>query len=398
LSGCVSGKIIQAREEFYNGHIAQASEAVSDPEGISDRNLLLYYLEKGLILHHAGAYQESSDAFLSASGLIKEQEVISATRQTGSLVTTEWLTEFKGEYAERLLVHTYLMMNFLITGNHESALVEAKQALEIYETYPDACNGDFFTRALIAHCYEALGDINDAYIEYKKLAELMGDPVPVADKLCEIASVLGFDDEVALYCPYLSEAGSTSADNTKEAELILFVSQGKSPVKVPENIVVPPSIRFSFSTYKNRSRSFYPPEVRINSDSNPVNMITTDVAGVLKSSLNERLAAIIVKETARVAAKEAIAHNLDDPLVEALVRIAFLVMEEPDTRSWETLPGYLTMIRVPIASGSQQVTIVNSSENTSRPALALEFESTGKRYYYSVVRDGEVKLDLQNSE
>ena len=87
-------------------------------------------------------------------------------------MTTEWLTEYKGEYGERLLVHTYQMMNYLLIGKHEDALVEAKQALEIYGKYP-SCSNDYFTRALIAHCYEALGEINDAYIEYKKLSQIM---------------------------------------------------------------------------------------------------------------------------------------------------------------------------------------------------------------------------------
>ena len=114
--------------------------------------------KKGAILHHAGDFAGSTKMLLRATTLMREQDIISAGQQTASLVTTEWLTDYKGEYAERLLVHTYLMMNFLLMGDNESALVEAKQALEVYDAFPDACNGDYFTRALIAHCFEALGN------------------------------------------------------------------------------------------------------------------------------------------------------------------------------------------------------------------------------------------------
>jgi hypothetical protein len=56
---------------------------------------------------------------------------------------------YKGEYSERLWVHTYLMINFLLQNRPDSALVEAKQALEIFDEYPDPLEGDLFTRALL---------------------------------------------------------------------------------------------------------------------------------------------------------------------------------------------------------------------------------------------------------
>ena len=387
VSGCASAKLKQARRDFYNGNPSQASGVLLDSEDISSRDRLLYFMEKGLILHHSGNFQESIDTLLSASALMKDQEVISAGEQTGSLVTSERITSYKGEYAERLLVHTYLIMNYLMMNDHEDALVEAKQALEVYDTYPDACRDDYFTRSLIAHCYEAVGDVNDAYIEYKKLAELMSDPTPVADKLCALGARLGFDDEVAIYEKYLSETERNPAGADAPAELIVFISQGRSPIKIPENIVLPPSIRFSFSTYKDRSGSFFPPTVRTSGLSGPADMIATDVGGVLKASLKERLAQIIAKETARVVAKESIAHNIDDPLLEILVRVVFLIMEEPDTRSWQTLPAYLAMVRIPLQPGAHHIMISGANGGGGTVSIP-EFEITpGRQYYYYSVRN-----------
>ncbi|MFZ2630670.1 MAG: hypothetical protein WA081_05475 [Desulfosalsimonadaceae bacterium] len=385
MSGCASAKLQEARSEFYSGNLDQASEALSNPDEISSREQLLFYMEKGVILHYAGQYPESILALREASDLIKKQEIISASRQAASMVTSEWITDYKGEYAERLLVHTYLMMNYLMLGDPESALVEGKQALAVYDQYP-VCSGDFFTRALIAHCFEALGDINGAYIEYKKLAELLPSPELVAEKLCVLGGQLGFDDEVEVYRKSLPESALKPAGTDDFAELIVFAAQGRAPVKVPRNIVLPPSIRFSFATYEDVTDYFYPLFVNSPEGSGSGSIITTDVGQVLKASLNDRLTQIIAKETARVVAKEAIANQMDDPVVELLVRIAFLVMEEPDTRSWETLPAYLTLVRSPLRKGSNRIDLGRGGGGM--PVLEIVVSPKHPRYYYQSIRNG----------
>jgi len=389
MSGCASAKLQQARSEFYNGNLDQASAALSDPDEISSRERLLFYMEKGLILHYAGQYPESILALRSASDLIIEQDRISASQQAASMVTTEWLTDYKGEYAERLLVHTYLMMNYLMIGKTEDALVEGKQSLAVYEQYP-ACSGDFFTRALVAHCFEALGDINSAYIEYKKLAELLPTPEPVAAKLCALGEQLGFDDEVEIYRKYLPESAIKPSGKGDAAELIVFVAQGRAPVKVPRNIVLPPSIRFSFATYEDVTDYFYPLFVHSPKGEDAGKPITTDVGKVLKASLNDRLTQIIAKETARAALKEAIAQqvgnrNNDNGLAEVLVRIVFFILEEPDTRAWETLPAYLTLVRVPLVKGSNRIDL--GQGGGGMPALEIAVCPEHPKYYYQSIRN-----------
>jgi hypothetical protein len=386
ISGCGSFKLDKARKDFYSGQVEQASGHLSGPDDVSNTDLLLYYMEQGTILHHAGDYPGSIDLLLKAAELIREQEVISASQQAASLVTSEWLTDYKGEYAERLFVHTYLMMNFLMLGNHESALVEAKQALEVYDAFPEACSADYFTRALIAHCFEALDEINGAYIEYKKLAESMGDPSPVASKLCELAGRLGFYDDVEHFKQFIPES-ELKRNNNQTGELVIFVSQGHSPVKIPHNIVLPPSIRFSFSTYDNRSGYLPPPSVGPLSEAGMPDLISTDVGAVLKASLNERLVEVIAKETARVAAKEAIARNIENDDLELLVRIVFFLLEVPDTRCWETLPAYLRMVRVPLSSGDNQIRLNGMGQSVKVPSIDAT-PGKGPFYHYFSVRNG----------
>ncbi|HMA86325.1 MAG TPA: hypothetical protein VKN73_11530, partial [Desulfosalsimonadaceae bacterium] len=318
-TGCAAGKLQLARQSFYDGRLDYAAQVLGDEAEIPRRDRLLYFLEKGIILHHQKDYAQSIRMLRQAADLIDRQEVISASRQTGSLVTSERLTRYKGEYAERLWVHTYLMMNYLLIHDPEDALVEAKQALEVFDAHPDALEGAYFTRALIAHCFEANNEVNGAYIEYKKLAQALDDPSPVADRLVLLARRLGFYDEAAKYEKYLSPAQRQAVENGPGPEVILFISQGRSPVKIPQNIVAPPSIRFSFATYRERTHTYEAPSIH-GADGKMAGIpVKTDIADVLSASLKERAAQIKAKEPVRVVAKEAISQNINDAFLEVLV-------------------------------------------------------------------------------
>jgi len=386
-SGCASRNLVRARSDFYSGNYTLASEDLSGVDEVSARDKLLFFMEKGLILHQKGDFNESIRVLTRAVNLMEKQEVISALQQTTSLVTTEWVTEYKGEYAERLLVHTYLMMNYLLIGKSEDALVEAKQALEIYDAHP-SCSDDYFTRALIAHCFEALGEINDAYIEYKKLSQSLPDPTPVAGKLFSLASQLGFKDEAQEYRKNLTSSELDAWLKKYPAELVVFVSQGRSPVKVPRNIVLPPSYRFSFVAYENRTSHYIPPDVTISSEGMKSTLITSDVGQVLKASIDERLKAILAKETARVVAKESIANSVNDKSLEVFLRAVFFMLEEPDTRSWQTLPAYMTLVTVPLDEGKHQIYINNFFDNGGKRFISeIDTKSSKRKYYYRSIRN-----------
>ncbi|MCF8029048.1 MAG: hypothetical protein K9K81_11830 [Desulfobacteraceae bacterium] len=384
-SGCASGKLGQARSEFYQGETARAAATLSNAQDIPKRSRLLYYMEKGTILFAAGQYEESIEALLAATALMSDLEIVSVSRQGGSLVTSERITPYRGEYAERLLVHSYLMMNYLLVRKFDDALVEAKQAMEVIEAYPEACADDYFTRALIAHCFEVTGEINGAYIEYRKLAEDLSDPLPLAVPLYRLASRLGFADEARKYASWLREAGREVHRGPPEAEVIVFAAQGRAPEKIPRNIVAPPSIRFSFVQYRRRSRDFVEPDFA-GVHNRSQTRVTTDMTDVLKKSLNRRAARMLAKETARVAAKESIASNMEDPLAETVARIVFFLTEEPDTRAWQTLPGHLSMLRTPLLPGTHHLRVSRSGRGDIRLPEIIVKQGAPRRYYHYAVR------------
>ncbi len=382
LSGC-AGRLNKASQYYYAGQSQQALDLLEKGDRFGKRNQLLFLMEKGLVFHYLGEYQESVNSLLEAARLIEQFEVTSLSRQAGSLVTNEWLTRYKGEYSERLWAHSYLMMSYLLLGQYDDALVEAKQALASLDKQPEALTTDYFTRGLIALCFANLAEDNDAYLVYRKLADDSLNPALVAADIVRHASRLGMADEVEKYQPFLPRRLSEGG-----AELVLFVANGRIPEKRPGNVFFPPSIRFAFPYYSNTET----PPVRVEIlpyqwSSLPV--LSSDLGDVARSALEARKMRIVTKEALRVATKEAISQsvgNKNDAAAEAIIRAALFLLEEPDTRSWQILPGRLTLLRIPLPPGQHQLQVRLSELGQIDQIIELPEVQLrqGQRVFYSV--------------
>ena len=385
LCGC-AGRLNRASDYFYADRPEQALEVLQQGDSWDSRSQLLFLMEQGVVLHQLGRYAESVTALRKAADLIKDFELISATEQAATLVTSEWLARYKGESSERLWVHSYLMMDYLLLNRYEDALVEAKQALKRLGDHSKALKDDYFTRSLIALCFSLLAEDNDALLVYRQLAKDLPSPAPVAADLVRHAARLGMNDLVEQYQPYVKEQPLA-----EDAELVLFLATGQIAVKQPGNIVLPPSIRFSFPFYPFRPAA--EPRVRLGpGPAEELNLLSTDLNQVARESLEERRAGILAKETVRAATKETVAREVrrnSGELAEAVTRVALFLLEEPDTRCWQTLPARLSLIRIPLSPGKHQLRLqIGGSGRFSAgqielPTLELR---PGQHIFYSLRR------------
>lgn len=353
-TGCTSIPLEKARSKFYSGTLDRAELVVKECKAVSKRDRLLCYMDGGTSLFDIQEYKESTAVFLKASQLIEGQDIVSITGQSSAVLINDKTLTYKGEYCERLWVHTFLMMDFLLQHQYESALVEAKQALEQYDQYPDALKDDYYTRALIALCFENMSLPDDARIEYEKLAEAMGGEGILPESL-----------------------------PPGKGELVLFIGQDIIPSKISIDTVLPPSIRISIPRY---TESYPPLPLTIHSSSGAVTpmQITTDLGEVARKSLDERAAQYLTRQTLRAGAKEIIAQKVgeNNEFIEALVRTLLFLTEEADTRSWKTLPGSLTLVRMTLDSGIHDFEISTAySETVALDGINIP---DGRRLYRSV--------------
>lgn len=390
LSGCASQPLNTARKQFNTGQYETALQTLNEPEEeIANRDRLLVFLYKGMILHHLGEYEESSLQLLQAADLVGELARVSVSEQAATLIVNEWLATYKGEYSEQLWIHSYLMMNFLLLNKPESAAVEARRALKVFSKHEKSLKQDAFSRALIALSFEEVGLINDAYLEYKILAEELEDATPVADLLYRYALQLGIDADIKRYKESISDVFLERSAGKAGGELVLFVAEGQIPRKHSGTFFLPPETRISWPEYTRNHTPATSFNIKDENDYITYVSIETDLVQLAKKSLSDRGKSIAIKQIARVGVKSGLVNQLEreNPLAGGLLQVALFVLEEADTRGWDTLPGRLKMLRIPLSVGTHNISIIADQGLPTEHALAYFPNVTitkGNRVYQKI--------------
>lgn len=366
LTACGSAPLRDAQDAFNRGQYDTAVALLSDDD-IRQRDRLLALMEKGLILHHMGEYQQSTQVFLQATSLLDDTDYISVSEQAQSLAINDWTTTYRGEYAERLWIHTYQMMNFLLLNQPESAAVEARQALALYDEFGEALEDDHFTRALIAVAFESVNRPNDAYIEYRRLAEKLPHSEAATSRTASLARQLGFSTST-------EKTVKPEKANENDGELLLFVANGRIPRKLAGDLILYPDYRISFPIYDFPLTPQPQLSIKRNQRTSTPDPITTHLATVAKASLSARGKAIAAKQISRVGVKHALVELAEEESKggAAILNALFFLLEEADTRSWETLPGRLSLLRLAIPPGTHEIAIISDGSTTNLGQVTLK--------------------------
>jgi tetratricopeptide (TPR) repeat protein len=226
------------------------------------KNLIMYYLDKGVVEHYAGKYKESAEDFEEAEHLIEEAYTKSISAETASFVANDNTKDYAGEDYEDLYTNVFNALNYYHNGNVEGAGVEVRQISEKLTRLEDKYSGDgnkvkealagtinllggqtielpsttpvqisdtALGRYLSAIIYRSLGQIDSARIDieaigaaYAKTPTVYTNPVP----------------------GWINDELTVPSD---QARLNILAFAGLSPVK-EEEIVVLPSI-FQYATY-----------------------------------------------------------------------------------------------------------------------------------------------------
>jgi len=381
--GCASsGPLNSARGKFFSGQTQAALETLEN-ESVSSRNRLLADLDRGLIAHTAGEYEQSIDAFKSAATLVDELDYISVREQSASLVTNDWVTAYKGEYSERLWIHSFQMMNFLLLNQPEGAAVEARQALQVLDEYGDELKHDWYTRALIAMSFEAAGKADSAHIEYKKLLTDTGRDVGVARRAWQNAKRLGRQQDADKFKELITTTATTAKS---KGELVVFVQTGLIPRKLSGQIFIDPSLYASFPIYPDFRRPNVNLVVKNNEKNQVADVISVQLVDISRSALAARGSKITTKQVLRLAAKKGVADAVsgENELLGALFQVAFLASEVADTRSWETLPAHVSLVQVPLDAGTHTVHLeIQDGPRTHQIAMPDVNIAAGRTSYRS---------------
>jgi uncharacterized protein len=220
----------------------------SKQEAYGEKNALLYWMDKGYLLHLEGKYEESNIAFEKAKSLAQEFFTKSVTAEASTLLISDNMRPYYGEDFERALINVFSALNYIFLENPDEALVEARQVDHFLETlqvnygYKNTYKEDAFARYLMGLIFEDKGEVNDAYVEYMKAldayeqnAGIYGTPVPdmLPKDALRCALKLGIkDDAKELQKKWKLEAADGGRLPPSCGELVIIHYNGVAPNKI----------------------------------------------------------------------------------------------------------------------------------------------------------------------
>ena len=413
--GCSPYSMEEVRIAFEQGDFDGALIEL-DADGKGEAKLP-YLFERGLIAHYGDQFDESNRTFELAEITSDDLYTKSISREAVSLLTSDNLRSYAGSQYERLLIHYYRAFNYVYLNMPDDALVECRKASRLLQFYADADESyEFVGAAFIAYLsgilYEWSGDWNDAFIAYrwaerayKQYEETLGIPFPqdVGESLVRLAGKLGFQEEFERYAAIYGEPPKNIPDS---GELILLYETGFAPFKIEENIVLPilkvdpivqadvdrdeKEVREYSRTLMLRRNQRYKeieieyllrvaiPAYRSNRPSlvgidakttygGVSGVLVEDIEAAAMKTFESELPTIMLRTVVRGVLKYLGFRRADKEgkVAGRLVNLLNVVTESADTRSWQTLPNQIFLVRTRLPAGTHNITL-SFSNRTNR--------------------------------
>ncbi|WP_102476907.1 hypothetical protein [Shewanella sp. 10N.286.52.C2] len=441
LSGCAYNSVLIN----YPSQIAPIKQQLSGPTPsaklnelageIDTNDGLLYAQEAGRVAQISGDFDASKNYYqqaIKAYQAFDDRAVISAsdlTATASSLVLNDNAIPYRGPGYERIMVHQYQAFNYLFAGDPQGALIEVRRSNELQsseqaryqksqKSVQAMANGtidselnklgsaagtvtssflnaySYYTTGLL---HELLGEPNDAYIDYRKAAQISPNNKYLQQDLVRLAKQLSMPQ----YDEFKHRWGDAILPKQGQGQVVMVVERGFVPEKQsltvpftihgnwqtvslatyqPYNQVIPPSIIQGFGTVLKA-------EPIANIDALAINALKEDLPGAL------------VRQAARVYTKSEFTRSVESgskrrnneaDAAAILMQIFNVVTEQADRRSWLTLPRQAQIARQYIEPGAYQVSLGNSPAATinvhaNRATLIWVIETGNQTRFYSII-------------
>lgn len=401
-----------------NGFVAtnnytQASSLLNDnPNFYGRKNTLLYFLDKGYVLHLAKDYNKSIDTFEKAKRKFDELYTKSVTGIIGTWAVNDYMAPYRGEDFERVMINVFQSLNYSALGNLEDALVEAREVDSklhaINNRYkPNEKNvykEDAFARLLMGILYEAnmtKEDFNNAFISYAKAVEIyekdynknygIGVPELLKENILAAAQFMGPAEFGKYTAKYGNVRYSSLEKKAKKAEVYLIQYNGFSPVKSQVTIPIPlPDgyiIQLAFPKYEPRfyqtESAFFTARGENNKTYKSRTQLGENISAIAKENLENRKVRVIAKAIATSAGKYLIERKEGETIrkkygdgAEAGFKILSdlfnIFSSRADLRSWQTLPSEIRIARLLLEPGEYTLSVTNlDSQNRTLNEIDL---------------------------
>ncbi|MBN1282338.1 MAG: hypothetical protein JXA24_01015 [Proteobacteria bacterium] len=348
---CVStynSKARPAHAALFRGDYAKAAELIEKVEP-SPRDRLLYLMDRGMILHAAGRYEDSNRALEEAESLSEAYEPKSVTRETSATLWSEEATRYSGDRHEKVLVPVVRMLNYILLDKWDEALVEVRRIENVSERVYGRPGGppNAFATYLSAVVWEAMGHIGDAVIDYRRTGKI--------------------DKELPYYGADLRRAYESG--RRKKGEIVVIVESGRSPVYVSRPVTTG-LVSMQLPTVVAWPGGARDAEVFIDGESAGRTHSFHDIGKDILEALAGRQKRSFVRKAIKSALQTGmyvagIELSKEDEVEAQIAGLALILLgmsmsaaEKADERSWRSLPSDFGVGRFFVAPGMRRVRIV----------------------------------------
>lgn len=444
LSGCSATttflpyphKIAPLQQQLTRATPPDFSSTLKSERKSNDK--ILYNLEHGRVAQLFGRTEVSRDDFALAIATIRSNEErakISAGQigaNLASFATNDNALPYAGEGYERVLLHHYQALNYLLENDlsgagvefrwanaeqqealnrHDKELARAEREAQAKQVSNQAENSDFKRRYaqldeaagriknsfqnaysfyLSGLVYELQGEENDAYIDYKKALEIYPENLYVQRDVLRLARRLQMQDDLAALAqrfPTLASAALTAGSG--RGEIILLYEEGfvppreeiKIPFFLPDGLVT-----LAFPFYRGPWGDSRPLELLAENASLGRTELLCDVRALAVKSLQEKFPILLTRQVVRAVSKVLMQKTAKEKYGlagELGMMVYSVVSENADLRSWLTLPEQVQILRVSLPAGRERLRL-QVPGSLLATELDLEIKGGGKTIIYAV--------------
>lgn len=369
MTSCASypQRTAKALGAFQGGHFEEALEAYTE----ADLSPFLAGAEAGTVALTAGNWDRALEHFERAVEAVRalDERGIAGPESLGEAVASWAINDqaraYEGEGFERVYLHCAMAQVYLAKGKLDDVYVEARLSNQLLETeeklYETRYEAGGWGHLISAVTYELIGQRDQAYIDYQRMAEKDVGTSLAGRALVRLAKELGREEDLerltAEYGPDLERPAGA-------ASVVVLAGVGLAPYKIEAILPIPTSdglFQMAVPGYAERSQPVSALRlVEVGSGQSVRTDLIESVSKVARENLEDRLLWVATKSVARGLLKRELTKKLEKEY-DTAGRIAgdlfTFLTERADLRSWLTLPDSYQACRMFVPPGRHGLTL-----------------------------------------
>lgn len=381
------------------GVIPQTSILDELNEERESADAMLYMMERGRLAQLESLFDQSKQDFQLVIDAFEQQDLAATVSagdtaaQGASLLTNDNAIPYSGAGYERIFTHHHQALNYWGAGDVEGASIEfRKLALEqqvLLEKFEeeigeaqaeaeeqgiqmDTLSSEFagldavagqvkssfqnaYTFYTSAAFWEAIGEFNNALVDYKKAFEINPDVEMIKQDVARVSHKLGMQPELKDY----------NLPEKNQGSVVILFEDGFVPAKSETKLVLPlldgSLVSIAFPTYDTQ---VWPQSNILNvrddqfNDFGPTHPVV-DVGALAVKHLKEQIPSLVVRQVLRAVAKDQLQKQTGDinPLAGLAANLYNVLSESADRRSWLTLPNTAQVLRINLEEGARELSL-----------------------------------------